>query len=337
MSKIKILSEKDIKKIINLKMTINAVEEAYKQKNNNKGNVWPLVFYEYEHDVFDLDIRSGNLMDSKAYGLKLISYNENNPSNGLPKVYGTALVFNDETGEPFALLNAAPITSYRTGAAAAIGAKYLAKSNSKNLLIVGTGNIAKYSVASTLFLMPSIENVYVYNPKRILNNDELDLFKNEISKLLYDSNSNLSATFSVVNDIKEITSKSDIIITTTPSYKKLIEDSWVSEGTHFSCMGACIPNQQEIDEKIFKRARIFADDIEQCLKHGEMQTAYNKKIINTVDAEIGSVLLGKEKGRINDNDITIFDSTGLFLQDLATSMELINEANKNNIGVEIEL
>ena len=78
MNKIKILNEVDIKQILNMNMAINAVEKAYCQKNSGKGNVWPLVFYEYEHNVFDLDIRSGNLDDSNAYGLKLISYNENN-------------------------------------------------------------------------------------------------------------------------------------------------------------------------------------------------------------------------------------------------------------------
>lgn len=337
MGKIKVLSENDIRKLINLDIVVKAVENAYKQKSNNKGNVWPLVLYEYEHDVFDLDIRSGNLIDSKAYGLKLISYNENNPNNGLPKVYGTALIFNGETGEPLALLNAAPITSYRTGVAAAIGAKYLARNNSKNLLVIGNGNIAKYSVAATLFLMPEIENVYVYNSRRILSTDELNLFKNEINKLLNDSGRELEANFNIVSDIKEITSNSDIIITTTPSYEKLIDDSWVSDGTHISCMGACIPDQQEIDENLFKRARIFADDINQCLKHGEAQKAYNKKIINTFDAEIGSVILGNIKGRINDSDITIFDSTGLFIQDLSTSLELIKESNKQKIGTEIEL
>ena len=71
MTKIKVLSKSNIKKIINLKMAIKAVEEAYKQKSDNKGEVWPLVFYEYEHNVFDLDIRSGNLKDSNAYGKQL--------------------------------------------------------------------------------------------------------------------------------------------------------------------------------------------------------------------------------------------------------------------------
>jgi ornithine cyclodeaminase/alanine dehydrogenase len=337
MGKIKVLSENDIRKIINLKIAINAVEEAYKQKSNNKGNVWPLVFYEYEHNVFDLDIRSGNLMDSGAYGLKLISYNENNPKKGLSKVNATALVCNDKTGEPLAILNAAPITSYRTGAAAAIGAKYLAKKDSKNLLIVGTGNIAKYSTAATLFLMSSIENVYLYNPKRIIENNELLSFKEEVNSLLKESNKETTVVFNSVEDISKIANISDIIITTTPSDKALIDEKWVKPGTHFSCMGACMVGKQEIDKNIFSKARTFADDEQQCLKQGEAQCAYNKKLINKFDSEIGEVILGKAEGRKSENDITIFDSTGLFLQDLATSMELINEANKNNIGVEIEL
>ncbi len=337
MSKIKVLSEKNIKELIDLQIAINADEEAYKQKSNHKGNVWPLVFYEYEHNVFDLDIRSGNLMDSSAYGLKLISYNENNPQIGLSKVNATALVCNDKTGEPLAILNAAPITSYRTGAAAAIGAKYLARKDSKNLLIVGTGNIAKYSVAATLFLMPSIENVYVYNPKRQINNEDLILFKEEVNVLLKESGKKTNIEFSLVDDISKITSISDIIITTTPSDKALINVNWVKPGTHFSCMGACMTGKQEIDENIFEKAKSFADDESQCLKQGEAQCAYNKKIISKFDAEIGDVILEKAKGRTSEDDITIFDSTGLFLQDLATSMELIKKAHTNNIGIEIEL
>ena len=334
MSKIKVLSENDINKIINFNVVINAVESAYKQKSSGKGNVWPLVFYEYEHDIFDLDIRSGNLVDSNAYGLKLISYNENNPKEGFNKVYGTALICSDKTGEPLALLNAAPITFYRTGAAAAIGAKYLAKKDSKRLLVVGNGNIAKYSTAATLYLIPSIEEVYVYNPKKSLSDEELTSFKDEVTNLL---GTEINASINKVDDIVSITGMSDIIITSTPSYEPIIKNEWVKEGTHFSCMGACIKNQQEIDENIWTRAKTFADDENQCLTHGEAQTSYNKQIISKFDNEIGNVILDNSKGRTSKDDITIFDSTGLFLQDLATSIELLNEANKNNIGVEVEL
>jgi len=338
MTQIKILNEEDIKKIITMEMSIKAVENAYSQKNNDKATVWPLVFYEYEHNVFDLDIRSGNLIDSNAYGLKLISYNENNVNKNLPKVNATSLVFSSVTGEPVALLNAAPITSYRTGAAAAIGAKYLARENSKNLLIVGCGNIALYSIVATLITMPNIEKVYISNPNNPMALEKrVEEIKEEVSKLLIESGYTLKAEFEGITDVEYATRNSDIIITTTPSEKAMIKNEWVKEGTHFSCMGACMQGKQEIDDLIFSRAIVYADDEKQCIKSGEMQTAFKNNIISSINGEIGEVILNKKQGRELDTDITIFDSTGLFLQDLATSMELIEKAKKENIGIDVNI
>ena len=335
-NKIKILSELDIKKIINMNMAIQAVKSAYKQKSSNKGKVWPLVFYEYEHNIFDLDIRSGNLDDSYAFGLKLISYNENNPKLGLNKVNATSLICDSKTGKPIALLNAAPITSYRTGAAAGIGAKYLARKDSKNLLVVGCGNIAIYSIVATLITMPDIEKVIICNPKdynSLLS--KIDSIKLEINELLEECNVNLKAQIICSKDLEESVKDSDIIITATPSEKAMIKYSWVKEGTHFSCMGACMEGKQEIDENILKKAKVYCDDVNQCIKSGEIQKAFKENIISTVNGEIGDIILNKIDGRTSSSDITVFDSTGLFIQDLATSIEILN--NSNDIGIEVEL
>jgi len=338
MNKIKILNEVDIKQILNMDIAINAVEKAYCQKNSGKGNVWPLVFYEYEHNIFDLDIRSGNLDDSNAYGLKLISYNENNTKLGLNKVNATSLICDSKTGSPIALLNAAPITSYRTGAAAGIGAKYLARKDSKNLLVVGCGNIAIYSIVAILITVPSIEKVIISNPKdsnAVL--ERIEKIKEEVERILLESNHKLNAEIIGTTNLEESVKESDIIITATPSEKAMIESTWVKQGTHFSCMGACMEGKQEIDEKILRKAIIYCDDTNQCIKSGEIQKAFKDNIISNVDGEIGEVILGNKIGRNEDKDITIFDSTGLFIQDLATSVELLNEANSKNIGIEVEL
>ena len=336
MNKIKVLNEEDIKKILNMELAITAVEKAYAQKSNNKGSVWPLVFYEYEHNIFDLDIRSGNLDDSKAYGLKLISYNENNPAKGFPKINATSLIFDSITGEPIALLNAAPITLYRTGAAAALGVKYLAKKDANNLLIVGCGNVAIYSIAAILLTTPNIEKVTICNPK---NPDtalqKLENIKKEVEKLLKECGHNLNVNIIAETDIEICTRTSDIVVTATPSEKAMIKSDWVKEGTHFSCMGAGMEGKQEIDENLFLRAKSFADDIPQCLKAGEAQTAYKNNVISTFDGEIGEIILKKKTGRTSEKDITIFDSTGLFIQDLSTSIELLK--NSNDIGKEIML
>lgn len=338
MNKIKVLNEEDIKKIINMELALNAVEKAYMQKNSNKGNVWPLVFYEYEHNIFDLDIRSGNLDDSSAYGLKLISYNENNPNNNMPKVFATSLICDSKSGKPLALLNAAPITSFRTGAAAGIGAKCLARKDSENLLVVGCGNIAIYSIAAVLITMPNIKNVYICNLKNhksVLN--KFENIKETVNNILEKSNHKTDVKFICEEDIESTVKISDIIVTATPSEKAMIKSEWVKEGTHFSCMGACMEGKQEIDVNLFKNAVVYADDKGQCFKSGELQNAYKENIVNDINGEIGELILNNKKGRTSDEEITIFDSTGLFIQDLATSIEILEKSNELNIGTEVEI
>lgn len=336
--KIKILNETNIKEIINMNIALNAVEKAYMQKSAGQGNVWPLVFYEYEHNIFDLDIRSGNLDNDNVYGLKLISYNENNPKNNIPKVFATSLIFDSKTGTPLALLNASPITSYRTGAAAAIGAKYLARENSENLLVIGRGNVAIYSIVAMLITMQNIKNVYIANPRNYQNlEDKFDELKEQIDRLLKDNNCNVNPNIVCVEDLEKYTQMSDIIITATPSEKAMIKSEWVKKGTHFSCLGACMEGKQEIDPLIFKDALIYADDKTQCIKSGEAQSAFKQNIRKDFNGEIGELIINNRSGRTSDEDITIFDSTGLFIQDLATSIELLKESNRKNIGIEVEV
>lgn len=338
MTNIKILNKENIESLIDMQMVIRAVENAYAQKSESKGSVWPLVFYEYEHNVFDLDIRSGNLDNDNLYGFKLISYNENNPGNNLPKVYATSMIFDSKTGMPLALLNAEPITVYRTGAAAGIGAKYLARKNSEQLLIVGCGNIVPYCIAATLITVPSIKKVYISNPHNIETAQRrLPEIIKTVSDILSKSNLELTAEINIVDNLEETTKLSDVIVTCTPSETAMIKQEWVKEGTHFSCMGAGMPNKQEIDEKVFTISQTFADDIKQCLEVGEAQTARRKNLISSFDGEIGDLILGKIIGRKDDKDITLFDSTGIFLQDLAVSLELLRKANIENIGFETDI
>lgn len=338
MNKIRVLNEDDIKKIITIELAIEADEGAYVQKSQAKGSIWPLVFYEYQHNIFDLDIRSGNLDTTGAYGLKLLSYNENNAHLGLDKVNATALICDSKTGVPLALLNASPITSYRTGAAAAVGAKYLARKDSTNLLVVGCGNIAIHSIVAMLIEMKNIKEINIYNAKTPLSVERLHTIKDQIENILTKEKIDYSKyTFNIVDDIESATRNADIIITATPSEKPILKKDWIKKGTHLSCMGAGMVGHQEIDEKIFTIARYFADDEKQCFECGEAQTAKKAKLISKFTAEIGDVISGATPGRTSDDDITIFDSTGLFLQDLATSMKMLEYANQNNIGTEIYL
>ena len=145
--------------------------------------------------------------------------------------------------------------------------KYLARKDSENLLVVGCGNIAIYSIVAVLITMPNIKNVYICNPK---NNQSLinkfEGIKETINNILEKCNRKTNVNFICSEDIESVVKISDIIVTATPSEKAMIKREWVKEGTHFSCMGACMEGKQEIDANVFRNAIIYADDEKQCIR-----------------------------------------------------------------------
>ena len=121
MAKIRILNKEDIKAVFTLADALEAVEQAYSEKNSGEGEIWPMVFHEFEPGKADLDIKSGNMNGKGIFGFKLVSWHIENSTKNLPALHGTTMVFDIATGTPKALLNAGPVTDYRTGAAGAIG------------------------------------------------------------------------------------------------------------------------------------------------------------------------------------------------------------------------
>lgn len=336
------LSHEDTTKLLDMKTVIEKVEEAYRLKFHKDAELFPMIFHEFERGVADMDIKSGHLMGAGIFGLKLVSWYGENSKKGLPDLIGTVMVFDVNTGMPKAILSAEHITCMRTGAAGAIGAKYLARKDSKNLLLVGTGNQAVYQIAATLISMPSIEKVYLWNPMSI---DQARDFKNNIKSRLKEEflsfypgdeevKSKFDVEFEVVEDIEKATKDSDIIITVTPSRKPLIMKSWVKPGTHFSCVGSDMNGKQEIDEEIFRDAKIYADDLHQSMDVGEAEIPLEKGVITKESyiGEIGALITGNLKGRESNEEVTIYDSTGIALQDLITADYALKIAKEKNIG-----
>ena len=166
MSTIRVIGREDIQKVFTVTAALRAVESAYAGKSAGTGRVWPMVFHEFDPGHADLDIKSGDLESAGVYGLKVVSWYDSNAEKALPALFGTSLLFDLATGEPKALLNAGPITALRTGAAAAVGAKYLARKDAKTLTIVGCGELCPYLAAAALAAIPSLKTVYLTNPHR---------------------------------------------------------------------------------------------------------------------------------------------------------------------------
>lgn len=347
----RVIDGESVKQLLDMKQVIELVERAYTLKEEKEASLFPMVFHEFAPGKADMDIKSGHLTGAHIFGLKLVSWFGDNPAKDLPALVGFVLVLDSETGVPKGMMSGEPVTLMRTGAAGGIGAKYLARPESENLLLVGCGHLAAYEIMATLLTMKNIKKVTVYNAnsyekaakfcataKEKLHEMFLASYQDdqELYQALLDR---IDIDYAATDDIQGATGEADIIITATPSHRPLILKDWVKPGTHFSCIGADMAGKQEIDENLFTTARVFVDDVTQAINVGETKAAVQKGLISKDDivAEIGSVILGRTPGRLSDQDITIYDSTGIALQDLITADYILTKAEEKGVGIVAKL
>lgn len=342
----RVIDQASVQQLLDMKNVIELVERAYTLKEQKEASLFPMVFHEFTPGKADMDIKSGHLTGANIFGLKLVSWYGDNPAKNLPALVGFVMVLDSNTGVPKGMMSGEPVTLMRTGAAGGIGAKYLARPESENLLLVGSGHLAAYEIMATLMTMKQIKKVTVYNAnsyekaaafcataKDLLREKFLAPYQNDPA-LYNELLERIDIEYVATDDIQAATGEADIIITATPARKPIIMKEWVKPGTHFSCIGADMEGKQEIDEQLFAVARVFVDDVTQAVNVGETKVAVRKGLLakEAIVAEIGSVILGQTPGRLSPEDITIYDSTGIALQDLITADYVLAQAEEKGIG-----
>ena len=260
MAAITILSASDIEKVFTIADALEAVEDAYRQKAEGKGVAWPMVYAAFDPGVADMDIRSGELAASGLFGLKLTAWFSGNPAQGLPEIYGTTLICDNTTGAPLALLNASAITGLRTGAAGALGVKWLARKDARNLLVAGAGHQSAYQVAAVLAACPTIAHVEVWDPRKTEAPEaRVALMREKVAAMLAAAGIERSYEIVAVADGEAACGRADAIITITPATTPIIKRDWVRPGTHISCVGADMEGKQEIESALGDPA-LYAKD-----------------------------------------------------------------------------
>ncbi|MDG6256336.1 MAG: ornithine cyclodeaminase family protein [Methanomicrobiaceae archaeon] len=278
---------------------ISTVEEAFAE--HCRGNVqMPSKVY-VTFDAGDFRTMPAYIPGLDIAGVKIVNVHPGNRTRGLPTVMALTVIIDAETGEPTALLNATDLTDFRTGAAGAIATKYLCPKREIVLGLVGSGRQAETQLEA-IARVCDISEIRVWSRKE--SNQEA--FLSRYSQ--YDG----TATS------LEQTCDCDVLCTTTPSTAPIVSDEWVLDGTHINAIGADAPGKQELDPAILARARVFIDDYEQATHSGEVNVPISQGLYSPADiaGTLGEVVCGN-KGRNGDREITIFDSTGLALQDLA--------------------
>ena len=195
-----------------------------------------------------------------------------------------------------------------------------------------------YQIAATLILLPQLKKVYIADP---LDYDNAKNFAASLPERL-EADFSLetgNVEFSAAQDMAQALGESDVVITITPARKPVIKKEWIRPGTHLSCVGADMKGKEEIDPELFRDARVFCDDVNQCANVGESEIPVKTGVIKKEDikGEIGQVLCGQIEGRISPEDITIFDATGIALLDLVTAKTAIALAKEKNLGKLVEI
>jgi len=298
--------EEQVKELLPLSEAIEAVEAAFKDKAEGHAVMPPKLIIPLPGG--DFRAMPAYLPRQKVAGVKVVNSHPNNREKGLPSVMATLVMVEPETGFPLAVIEATYLTALRTAAAGALGTRTLTNPNPRKLALIGAGTQGRFQLLSHKFVLPNLEQVCVWS-----------LDENLAWQLKREMEQQLEVEIKVCPDPETAVREANIVVTTTPSRQPLVKNEWVSDGTHITCIGADAPGKQELDPAILQRARIFLDDMAQGMESGEVNVPLHKGLLKPeqIAGELGEVLIGKKEGRRSDDEITVFSSTGLAIQDIA--------------------
>jgi ornithine cyclodeaminase/alanine dehydrogenase len=295
---------------------VEAVEAVFAAHGRGETQMPSKVYIELpEHDG---DLRAMPSAMAGAVGVKWVNSHPSNPArHGLPSVMGLYILSDPATALPLLVLDATLLTAYRTGAAAAVASKHLAPEGSRTLGIIGAG-------VQSDFMIEAHQVVF----------DDLEVL---VSDVRPEAAARVAARWGGrVASVQEAAG-CDIVCTTTPVREPIVRRAWLAPSVHINAMGADAEGKQELDVAVLKAARVFVDDVPQASHSGEVNVGLHtgELVPEDIAGELGAVVAGTQAGRTGAG-VTVFDSTGLALQDLALALALHEAAEAKAVGTSFD-
>ena len=323
-----LLNKEQVSSLICMSEVIGTVEEAYRAFNSKQVVQPGYIGIHLPPPRGEIDFKLGYCKANEMISMKASSggFIDNPESHGVPNGMGTILLFDAQSCALICVMDGSLITGLRTGASGAVSVKALARKDAKKITSIGTGNQARMQIRAIKEIM-KIEVIHAWDN----NADTLARYKADIE-------SEFGIPVVMAASKKEAVEQADILITTTRGKGTLVEADWVKPGTHIVAIGTDQQGKQELDPEIFRNAKIVNDSIGQCTEKGETWHPLNRNIISLDDihGEIGEILLGVKPGRENEDEITIFDSTGMAIQDNTTATRIYRNAVEGKVGTFFE-
>ncbi len=316
-----ILTNSQVQRLIDMPSVLKVIENAFILYGKKLVQMPAKIYLHLDKYAGDFRAMPAYIEGMDACGLKWVNVYPENRRFGLPAVMAIIILSDPKTGFPLCVMDATLITNLRTGAAGAVAAKYLAREDSSIVGLVGCGAQARTQLLALKELF-RIKLVYVWGNKL------------EYARKFLKDTKRFGLNTVIKDKISDCTKQADIVVTTTPVRKPIVESEWIRDGTHINAIGADAKGKEELKPQLLKRAKIVVDDWQQASHSGEINVPLSKGIITkkNIYATLGEVLIGKKKGRVSQKEITIFDSTGLAIQDMAVANLVYKRALKNKLG-----
>jgi ornithine cyclodeaminase/alanine dehydrogenase-like protein (mu-crystallin family) len=318
-----ILSGEEVVRLLDMPGCMQAMEEALVTLARGEFHLplRPVVRPPGESHLLGLmpTYRSGG---RPLYALKTVAIFPDNPSRGLDPHQGTVTLYDGTTGEVLAVMNASPITAIRTAAVSGVATRALAREDARVLAVVGAGHQARPHIAAMLEARP-LEEV-------------------RISSRSYESAERLAAEWPLARAVEsneDAVRGADVICTVTQSAEPVLSHEWLAPGVHINAVGACFPHTRELDTETVVRSSFFTDRRESCENEaGDYVIPLQEGAISDghIRAELGEVLAGTAPGRTSPQEITVFESLGLAVEDLAAAEYLMRRARETGAGTTVE-
>jgi len=316
---VSVVSEHVCQQIMGREAAFKAVENVFSAMAKNTAYNFPVIREAIGHEDALYGFKSGFDRDGLVLGLKSGGYWPGNSQRELTNHQSTVILFDPDTGKLKSLVGGNYLTAVRTAASSAVSIAHLARKDAKVLGMVGAGHQSSFQLRAAVE-QRNFEKVVAWNknPENLVSLaavcEELGLPFESVTR-------------------EQLCEQADVIITITSAFEALLEKDWIKPGTHLACMGTDTKGKQEIDANLFTIATVFTDELAQSITIGEAQHAIAAGLIKEADiAPIGEVINGSTLGRISDDEITLFDGTGVGLQDLAVASVAAELAEDNGLA-----
>ena len=322
-----LLSRKNLKKIITVTDAIQAVEEGFRHYHRGRCDVPVRKEMRLDESQGMFLFMPAFMKPGDVFGTKIVSVFPNNFKRGLSTIQGIYMLNDPTTGELLALMDGIFLTALRTGATSAAATKHLARKDAAILGIIGSGGQAALQAAA-ICSVRSIREVLVYDT----NLKSAHEFSETATR-------DLKLPVTAVDSVHKAVISADILVTATTAKEPVFDGNDLKPGTHINAVGYQGPTSRELDTITVKKARIIVDTYEGCMAEaGDLLVPIQQGELSKEDiyADLGEIICGKRKGRINDAEITLFESVGFALEDLVTASAAYQKARETGVGLEFK-